>query len=128
MRRFEPSEIEKLRLMAEVGHSGLAIARSLGRTPQSIRVKCVELGIRLRPRKAKREVRFVLEDQDHKRLSADADAQGITVARLCQQLLHTIAHDGLTAAVLDLPPTLAVLEIRWRQRRKKQYSLNVPVS
>jgi hypothetical protein len=48
MRRFSDDEIEKLRFMASFGHDGKSIARALDRTPQSVRVKAVEIGVRLR--------------------------------------------------------------------------------
>jgi hypothetical protein len=49
LRRFSHDDIEKLRLMAHCGYTGKAIAKALGRTPQAVRVKCCELGIKLKP-------------------------------------------------------------------------------
>ena len=43
--------IEKLKFMASFGHDGESIARALDRTPQAVRVKAVEIGVRLRPPK-----------------------------------------------------------------------------
>ena len=42
------SDIEKLKYMASFGHDGRSIARALGRSAQSVRVKAVELGVSLR--------------------------------------------------------------------------------
>src|SRR4051794_24004851 len=61
MRRFTPDEIARLRHMAGGAFPGTAIARALDRTPQAIRVKCVELGIRLRPEKSKDRLRIVID-------------------------------------------------------------------
>jgi hypothetical protein len=48
MKRFSAEDVSVLRSMAVRGHGGKEIAVRLGRTPQSVRVKCVELGIALR--------------------------------------------------------------------------------
>jgi hypothetical protein len=49
LRRFSPDDVTVLQQMAERGFDGRAIGAALNRTPQAIRTKAVELGIRLRP-------------------------------------------------------------------------------
>jgi hypothetical protein len=76
MRRFSDADLEKLRLMASVGHPGTSIARALDRTPQSIRVKAVELGVRLRPEKTDRAARVVMTAETRFALAAAAARRG----------------------------------------------------
>jgi hypothetical protein len=77
---------------------------ALGRTPQAIRVKAVERGIRLKRTKVKaREVRFVVPDECWAGVTAEAEQRGITIARLARLILETMARDDLFCAVLDLP-------------------------
>ena len=103
MRRFTPAEIEKLRLRADFGHNGKSIARALDRPPQAIRVKCVELGIKLRPASIEhRRVKLPLETWATFR--GAAEARGTTVARLAKLLIETIVRDDLFDAVIDPPP------------------------
>ena len=104
MRRFTEAEIEKLRLMAECGHDGPTIARVLGRTPQAVRVKCVELGIRLRRPRADQEVRFEADFETVAGLRAAAAAKGTSVPRLARLLLETIVRDNLFDAIVDDQP------------------------
>jgi hypothetical protein len=105
VRRFTAAELERLRLMADFGHDGKSIARALGRTPQAIRVKCVELGIRLRrPSVEHRRVKLPL--QTWQGLRAAATARGTTVAGLARLLIEIIVRDNLFSAVVDAPPPL----------------------
>jgi hypothetical protein len=101
LRRFAPADIA--RLMAECGHSGKSIARNLNRTPQAIRVKCCELGIKLKPQSvANRRVRLPVPVW--MKLKATADAYGMTVVKLAALLIETVVRDKLFDAVLDAPP------------------------
>lgn len=103
LRRFTPADIEKLRLMASWGHDGKSIARSLDRTPQAIRVKCVELGIKLKRQSvASRRVRLPVPVWT--KLKAAAAAYNMTVVKLNALLVETIVRDDLFNAVLDVPP------------------------
>ena len=102
--RCTPETLERLRLLAELGHGGPAIARQLNWTAEGVRKTCVRVGIRLRPHRRDREVRFVADEVTRAMLVAAADRRGVTVARLCRQLIETIAHDGLADAVIDAPP------------------------
>ena len=75
LRRFSPADVEKLKFMASFGHDGKSIARSLGRTPQSVRVKAVEIGVRLRPPKMEHR-RIKLSLQAWRALQTEADRLG----------------------------------------------------
>lgn len=104
VRRFSKVELEKLKLMSEVGHDGKSIARALNRTPQAIRVKCVELGIRLRPPSMQHR-RVKLPLQTWVALRAAAAARGTSPLRLARLLIEIIVKDDLFEAVIDpLPP------------------------
>jgi hypothetical protein len=106
MHRFTPYEIDHIRLMASVGHAGTAIAKSLDRSPQSVRVKCVELGISLRPMKARAEVRTPVEDEVWQKLKIAAKERATSVPKLVRMLLRIIVRDRLFEAVID-PPTIS---------------------
>jgi hypothetical protein len=90
--------------MAEHGHSGISIARHLGRTAQSVRVEAVVLGIRLRPVKSRHEPRFPIEEAHWRKLVSEARERGVSVNKLCRHLLETICRDRLFDAVLDTSP------------------------
>src|SRR5258707_1388539 len=105
MRRFTPAEITKLKELAAWGHDASSIGRQLGnRTPQSIRVKAVELGIKLRPVSADcRRIKLSAEAWDG--LQTEARARGVSSpGRLARQLLEIIVRDRLYAAIIDPPP------------------------
>ncbi len=103
MRRFTADDIAKLRLMAQCGHSGTGIARALNRTPQSVRVKACELGIRLRPPSIQhRRIKVPLET--FQCLKAEALRLGTSPGRLARLLIETIVRDSLIHAVIDSPP------------------------
>jgi hypothetical protein len=103
LKRFTPADIDKLRLMADFGHDGKSIARALDRPPQAIRVKCVELGIKLRPPSVEhRRVKLPLETWASLRRAAEA--RGTTIARLARLLIETIVRDDLFDAVIDSAP------------------------
>src|SRR3974390_2402826 len=103
MRRFTPAEIAKLRLMAGFGHSGISVARALDRTPQAIRVKACELGVRLRPSSVEHR-RLKVSRPTWLRLQAEAVALGMSPGRLARLLLEMAVRDNLVAAIIDMPP------------------------
>ncbi len=102
MRRFTPAEIEKLKLMASWGHDGKSIGRALDRTPQAIRVKCVELGIALRVPSANCR-RVKISPETWEGLCAEAAQLGTSPGRLARQLVEVVVRDRLYAAVIDPP-------------------------
>jgi hypothetical protein len=102
LRRFSDDEIERIRFMADFGHSGTSIARALDRTPQSVRVKCVEYGIRLRPVKMSHR-RIRLSVRTWQILQTEADRIGTSAGRLARLVIETVAKDRLFGAVLDVP-------------------------
>jgi hypothetical protein len=100
LRRFSPADIEKLKFMASFGHDGKSIARSLGRTPQSVRVKAVEIGVRLRPPKMEHR-RIKLSLQAWRALQTEADRLGTSAGRLARLVIETVARDRLFSAAID---------------------------
>ena len=103
VRRFKPDEIEKLKLMADFGHDGKSIARTLDRTPQAIRVKCVELGIRLRkPSPDSRRIR--VSPDAWRGLGVEAARRSMSPGRLARLVIETVVKDRLIDAVIDAPP------------------------
>jgi hypothetical protein len=106
LRRFSHDDIEKLQLMADCGHTGTSIAKALGRTPQAVRVKCCELGIKLKPQSvANRRVRLPVPVWG--KLKVAADAYGMTVVKFAALLVEAIVKDRLFDAVLDIPKRAA---------------------
>ncbi len=103
MKRFSKADIETIRHMAARGFGGVEIAKRLGRTPQSIRVKCVELGIRLRPMPTKDRLRILFEPAFYNALAREATARATTPAKLARLLLVTLLSDNLINAILDVP-------------------------
>jgi hypothetical protein len=100
LRRFSDDEIEKLKFMASFGHDGKSIGRALNRSPESIRVKCVAYGIRLRPPKMDHR-RIKLSVQAWRALQAEADRLGTSAGRLARLVIETVARDKLFGAVID---------------------------
>jgi hypothetical protein len=103
LQRFTADDIAKLQWMASLGHPATSIAQSLSRTPQAVRVKCVELGIRLRPRRAVGGARFKIPDRLFQALHVEGLARGVKATGLARQLLESIVRDRLYSAVLDVP-------------------------
>ena len=102
LRRFSPADIEKLKFMASFGHDGKSIARALDRTPQAVRVKAVEIGVRLRPPKMEHR-RIKLSVQAWRALQTEADRLGTSAGRLARLVIETVARDRLFSAVIDAP-------------------------
>jgi hypothetical protein len=103
VKRFSPADIERIRFMADFGHSGVSIARSLNRSPQAIRVKCCELGISLRPPSADSR-RFKLSPQCWHELQRVAAQRGAKPGRLARQLVELAVKDKLVDAIIDAEP------------------------
>jgi hypothetical protein len=102
LRRFSPADIEKLKFMASFGHDGKTIARALDRTPRSVRVKVVEIGVRLRPPKMHHR-RIKLSLQAWHALQTEADRLGTSAAQLARLVVETVVRDRLFSAVIDAP-------------------------
>jgi hypothetical protein len=62
------------------------------------------MGIPLRPRKGKNEVRFWFDPELWLGLAREAGRRNMTVARLCRLVLETLVKDKLFAAVIDDVP------------------------
>ena len=88
--------------MASFGHDGKSIARALDRTPQAVRVKDVEIGVRLRPPKMHHR-RIKLSLQAWRALQIEADRLGTSAGRLARLVIETVARDRLFSAVIDAP-------------------------
>jgi hypothetical protein len=95
-------DIEKLKYMASFGHDGKSIACALGRTPQSVRVKAVEIGVSLCPPKMDHR-RIKLSVQAWRALQTEADRLGTSAGRLARLVVETVARDRLFSAVIDAP-------------------------
>ncbi len=103
--RWSKAEIAILRRMAARGLPGTVIAVALNRTALSVRVKAVELGVRLRPLKMNNEIRFDVTDKVRFDLDAKASALGFqTRARLCRALVAIASEDGLISGIIDAEP------------------------
>ena len=103
MNRFSKADIETIRHMAARRFGGVEIAKRLSRTPQSIRVKCVELGVGLRPMPTKDRLRILFEPAFYDALMREAKARATTPAKLARLLLVTLLSDNMVSAVLDMP-------------------------
>jgi hypothetical protein len=100
----ERIDLERVKLMAECGHPGCAIAKALGRTPQAIRSFCCRNGIKLRPaRKPKHGSRFKLPDDLFDSFRLAAAERGMSPTQLAALILRTVLTDNLFAAILDVP-------------------------
>ena len=102
MRRFSDDEIEKLKFMASFGHDGKSIARALDRTPQAVRVKAVELGIRLR-RPSAHGRRFKISPEAWCAYQAKGEQLGTSPSGLVRLVAEMVARDDLFTAVIDAP-------------------------
>jgi hypothetical protein len=102
LRRFSPADIAKLKFTASFGNDGKSIARALDRTPQSVRVKAVEVGVRLRPPKMHHR-RIKLSLQAWRALQTEADRLGTSAGRPARLVVETVARNRLFSAVIDAP-------------------------
>ena len=96
------NEIEKLKFMASFGHDGKSIARALDRTPQAVRVKAVELGIRLR-RPSAHGRRFKISPEAWCAYQAKGEQLGTSPSGLVRLVAEMVARDDLFTAVIDAP-------------------------
>lgn len=107
MTRYTETMVERLRELAAFGHGGNAISRTLsdmaGRTitAESVRKKAAALGVRLRKPPTNCEARTAVNRECWAVLLRAADARGVSVARLCRQLIETCCKAHLIGAVLD---------------------------
>ena len=82
----------------------MAIGKTINRTPQSVRVKCAELGIKLKKPSAKNVLHVSMDRDTRERLQADATERGMTANELLRLLIAQIVSDQLYNAVIDSPP------------------------
>ena len=61
------------------------------------------MGVRLRPPRSEREVRFQRDERAWAKLVEIADKYQITVARLGGMIVQTAVWDGIVAAIIDKP-------------------------
>jgi hypothetical protein len=104
-RVYSPKQVELIRLMHRNGHGGNSIARALNVTPQSLRWKCIDLGIKLRKPRVDNRVYVSINAHTMERLRAAADEHGMTPNGLVRQLVEQIVRDNLYSAVIDAPAT-----------------------
>jgi hypothetical protein len=100
LRRFTQAEIEKLRFMASFGHDGKSIARALDRTPQAVRVKAVEIGVRLR-RPSAESRRFKISVEAWRKYQVKGEQLGASPSRLVRLVAEKAAD--IIDAVIDEP-------------------------
>jgi hypothetical protein len=128
MKRFSDGDIVRLCLMAEHGHSGISIARALGRTAQAVRRKCVELGIRLKPdRKPLFGTRIKLAQDVMDRLAVAARDYGVKPCSLASMLLRIIVRNNWIDRLLEPPPSDVPLPPPHAHRVEPRVSVPVEV-
>ena len=107
-KRFTPQVILRMRAMAGAGDSAAVIAREIGSTAASVRVKCSLLGIKLaRGNAIGRRVleagilQIKMSEADFEVLQRIATERSTFPAVLVRNILSTVLHDDLVRAVLD---------------------------
>jgi hypothetical protein len=99
---FKPADIATLKSMAARGASGKEIAIKLARSAHSVRVKCVELGISLRPPKREwHRLRVLVEPLLNKAIVLAARKRGMRAGELVRRLLSAILCYDLIDTILD---------------------------
>jgi hypothetical protein len=99
------AEIETLKTLVALNHSNAMIAKAFGRRSESVRRKCLQLGIMPRPRKQTKEAKCTIDRETMDGLVAAAQRyQFPHLAKFLRELLVTINRDDLYIAVLDQPP------------------------
>jgi len=101
LKRFSRTDIEAIKWMAARGFGGTEIARRLNRAPQAIRVKAVELGIRLRPMPG--TVTHPVRGAALRRADRAGQGRNTTPAKLARLILITVLSDNMVNAILDVP-------------------------
>jgi hypothetical protein len=107
---FTPSALKTVRRLAMEGKTTAEIARAIGSTPASVRVKCFELNIALRtrgrPRKDKNRTEgkatlaIYLKPKERTALAAKAHSMQLSTADLAGELLNAVIGDDIYDAVL----------------------------
>jgi hypothetical protein len=105
LRRFSESDVATLRAMAERGSDDRAIGAVLNRTPQAIRTKAVELGVRLRPPSLDGR-RIKLKAGTWAVLEAEGRRFKMQPSKLARLIIETVVADDLLDAVIDPPRSL----------------------
>jgi hypothetical protein len=104
-RIFTASELERLKLMAKCGHSGVAIARTLNKTAEQVRKAAVRYGISLRrTQRTRGQIRTPI-DEEARLLDEEAAACGEPLSRFCRMILEAAAYSKITKAIIDEEPT-----------------------
>ena len=93
--------------LLEEGLSDSEIAKRMGWTVGTLRVKCSQLKISLR-RKSATQRQIVLSKSIFDQLQQRAAMMGVSTSALAAELLHAIVRDGLYNAVLDRDDTGAM--------------------
>ena len=97
-KKFTPDVLEQIPKLLRDGKSASEIARQIGCSVDSLRVRCSQLGLTLRRNGL--TVRLSRTALDG--LRQQAVAEDMSEAGLASALLEIIARDGLYKAVLDL--------------------------
>jgi hypothetical protein len=106
---ISPAVISQIRVFVTEGIAPAEIARKIGCTLGTLRVKCSQSGISLRRRNpdapwnesVSKRLSFALSNEFAIRLQKIADKKGMTTADFAAALLEAIAHDNLYDAVID---------------------------
>jgi hypothetical protein len=105
VKRFSAEDVATIRSMAARGAGGKEIAVALKRTAEAIRVKCVAIGIDLRPPKRQwHRLRVLLEPMLNKSIVLAARRRGIRAGDLVRRLLTAIMVHDLVDVILDTKP------------------------
>ena len=96
---FTPEVVNMIRREVAGGVSLESIARQIGCTVGTLRVRCSEKGIRLRRDRAWVPIRLTTYTEE--KLKAAAALKGVTVAQLAAALIACCVADDIVEAVLD---------------------------
>jgi hypothetical protein len=100
--KFSAEDIQILRAMAARGCSGKEIAIKLQHTPHAVRVKCVELGINLRPPKRQwHRLRVLIEPLLNKAIVLRARRRGMRAGEWTRRILTATVCYDLDDIILD---------------------------
>jgi hypothetical protein len=107
--KFSPAVMSQIRSFVARGVAATEIAKAIGCTLGTLRVKCSQSGISLRrrnlaaPRKESilKRLSFALSDDVAARLQKRAEKKGMTTADFAVALLEAIVRDNLYDAVID---------------------------
>ena len=96
---FTPEVVDMIRREVAGGVSIESIARQVGCTVGTLRVRCSEKGIHLRRDRAWVPIRLTTYTEE--KLKAAAALKGVTVAQLAAALVACCVADNIVDAVLD---------------------------